>query len=413
MLHYLHLIDTSNSCIPFILLSMLTSLLTLITIRLSVLWLFKLSSILDYFEQIQSDRESAADPNDNSLRANTVRAACDWAARKGDTAFGGVIVAGNPIVQVTCRPYWNSAPYDAPEEPTPPFTGGQCNDVLYLARFDTAISGTITTGLPGSQPFVGRVVEFGVFSTEDAPQGSGTKTNYHWRLRLEDGREKTGQYGDTEATPGGPTNFRIIRADGQPDVCGDPPPSPVPPVNVPNAPNDGTPFDITPPGWEGPPIEITFDGPGPSGGDPGIPFDTPFGPGDIFGDAPSPGGGGDAPEPTPDGDPIDPPNSTGGDVDTDAEPENTSGRLVGYAWNLVQIPQGMGFIPGASPRLFPRIVGGISLKLLTETGQKLDSPRLPIREERGYFFSPNLETVQGLNFNLLPGFNVQFTQIRI
>lgn len=114
--------------------------------------------------------------------------------------------------------------------PPPPFTGGQCEGVQYLCQVLTT-SGNWTTAVPLAT--FGPISEF----SEDSP-GAG-----EWTVRARDSS------GAPLVTDGPiitdrviPPETRIIRADGQPDDCGNPP-VPVPPF---------------PPGGDTTNIDITY-----------------------------------------------------------------------------------------------------------------------------------------------------------
>jgi len=353
-----------------------------------------MSAILDWFDQINDDRDAAGDPNDTSPRANSVRAACDWTASKG-------AIASAPWVQATCRDYWDDNPdYDVPTGPMPPFEGGQCAaqyrmGVQYIncntgvqagASQTVAVNGPITS-VEVTDPTPGS----GCGEVQDVilsgPNGSGSSTF----ALIEPGTfQLTG----------------LFRVDGMPDDCGDPDPEPIPPIDVPGAPEDGEPFDVSPPGWTGPPITITFE---PGDGDPEYgPVNTPFGPGDIFGppNQPPESGPGSEPLPPSEGDDV-----AGGDPSGDEESAPESGVIIGYSWAFPNIPMNRGGVAGKSPRTFFEALGTIQLKLQDPDGGRYYDSQYVIRESRGAVFRKD-ETVSvvGVSWAVKPSFGV--VQIR-
>lgn len=353
-----------------------------------------MSAILDWFTQIGEDRDAAGNPNDTSPRANTVRAACDWSASKGG------LVSGAPWVQATCRPYWNDNPdYDVPEEPEVPFTGGQCAGVLYT------VTGSVTGDRGNGQEIISSWNASGrpgpiALVTFELDSGTGGVD-----IDLRDGnnaviRQLTGTFSSFGDLQFSNTN---VREDGQPDDCGDPEGVPIPPVDVPGLPPDGTPIDVSPPGWTGPPITITFS----PDEDPYAPIDTPFGPGDVFAPPGQPPQSGPGSEPLP---PSEGDDVAGGDPSGEEETPGLE-AVIGYSWEFPNIPSDRGGVAGKVPRTFFEALGTIQLKLQDPDGGRYYDRQYVIRESRGSVFRKD-ETVSvvGVSWAVKPSFGV--VQIR-
>ncbi len=244
---------------------------------------------------------------------------------------GTVQPSNNPSGGFDMQP--GATPYPLPNPSgNRPFTGGQCPGVSYL------VSGAIQIPQNGTNPsFVnpfGPIRVAGPITQDERESGGGTNTAIGFT------------YGSTplyyvlasarKATPPTWVSFDVVRADGQPDDCGDPPklperytpPDSTPPIRDPQAPaTPGPPGPPGPPGADGQDGADGEDGepsrpiaPGPSapvggnpsGGTPGV--GTPGGGG--FGGGISGGGGASAPGQT-----I-PPTAPNGEPETEPETED-------------------------------------------------------------------------------------------
>ena len=137
--------------------------------------------------------------------------------------FGGALQAACPDIA------------DLPQGPAAPFTGGQCEGVLYDVTVDfnelflfmcNLQPDTRTVQLPGPvkdirirdpQPILSCPGDFVGFPVVEAL--FGTNTAYTTIFQVSSGNVQVVEL----------TNISVVRADGMPDLCGDPPPSPAPP----------------------------------------------------------------------------------------------------------------------------------------------------------------------------------------
>ena len=187
-----------------------------------------------------------------------------------------------------CTPYWDDNGWDGPEVGPPPFPGGQCEGVIYTVTLqNNSTSGPF--GAPQSRSGPGPVV--GAFVTITLPPATGVAG-----IEFANGKINTLSGGSVAA----PTILGVVRQDGQPDLCGDPPapitpgPNPPPdpgpvggPVPTPNPDNPTGPPLIPLPPYQDPvygPIPIV----GPTG-----PTGPPVDPGPPPGDIGDPGGSSD------------------------------------------------------------------------------------------------------------------------
>ena len=194
----------------------------------------------------------------------------------------------------------------------------------------------------------------------------------------------------------GPPTYEFTRADGQPDTCGDPPDSSpgVEPGAPPDVPGPGNPRDI---GEPGSPFPITVGPPsvGPDGG-PWFPITTPWGDEPFSPTDPNPP---DTEKPPAIGEPIDVDGS--GSVDDDDE--NPVTELIGYEVS-VRIPSSFADqIQGTAPRIFPRVVGSVQLRMEDTEGGAFYSENLRITSERSSIVRRDRSLkVVGLYYNVLP-----------
>lgn len=246
-----------------------------------------------------------------------------------------------------CTPYWDDGGFDGPEIGPPPFPGGQCEGVIYTVTLqNNSTSGPF--GAPQTRSGPGPVV--GAFVTITLAPSTGVAG-----IEFANGKVNTLSGGSVAA----PTILGVVRQDGQPDLCGDPP---APIVPGPNPPPDPGP---TP----GP--EPTTDPDDPTG-PPLIPIppyvDPIYGPTPIVaptdgGGAGGTGGGDGLP-----GDPDAIADSVGGaGGGEDGEDINFGQPPDGKIWvgALVQatVDSRLGNIPGTGPAqtVYPAVIGNASL----------------------------------------------------
>jgi len=218
---------------------------------------------------------------------------CDFVGARPTEAFG-VSAPISATTALLCKPYWDSQGYDAPEPGDPPFSGGQCVGVEYNVTTEVAFGGAPTPIVRSGQ---------GPISLEIQP--APTPGQFEGQV-IANGVIILGISGATSIVI-----TSIVRQDGQPDNCGDPPgdlepgpnppPDPTfPPGEEPGFDPDGQPFFFVPPidsPIGGDPIDVP---PQPSP-DPSSPGDnTPTDPGDA-GDPEETGPVGEASGCAPDG----------------------------------------------------------------------------------------------------------------
>jgi hypothetical protein len=305
-----------------------------------------------------------------------------------------------------CKPYWDGAGYDPPEEEAS-FTGGQCVDVNYQVD--------------------------GTYECTGLSDGSGCGTTRNFRINLargpisgmivtfsppefrvaNGGRFSTGAY-DTVTfgsfiaaefcAPAGGGNQRaksakitsVTRLDGLPDSCGSPPadlvpgdnPPPVPtfpPGEEPGVDPDGQPYFFVPP-IENPVV----------GGDP-VPVPEP-----------SPDGGGTGGGPT--SPPVAGDEQSGTPGDEEFPPPEDGRRWVGCCIRLTSVPVGTGTVPGTAPEtILTQVVGNARLLFDSVSGDGYDTP-VQIRSAGLCLWEPIKGlSPKGVRVNLKPGFEYAYT----
>jgi hypothetical protein len=128
-----------------------------------------------------------------------------------------------------CGPYFGDNNWDLPVSSGPSFDGGQCEGVLYNGEARTTVNGSPTPWVP----FTNRPGPLTIIQTGDGVNSQGQA--------LQDGDGNI-IVATTDNSPPfdeiGVEARNIVRADGQPDECGNPPPN----YNV-----DGNPPPLPPP----------------------------------------------------------------------------------------------------------------------------------------------------------------------
>jgi hypothetical protein len=190
----------------------------------------------------------------------------------------------------------------------------------------------------------------------------------------------------------------VVRVDGQPDTCGNPPTPDRNPVDLPpgTLPPDGLPVDISDPSDPNdttPPVIFSPDSPPEY--DPYVPIvpTIPGAPVFVF----PPGPGDDIPPRV--GDPVELPPGGTGEEDTEVPEEDSPDECIGYSWEFYDIPSDRGGIPGSVPSRFYEIFGSAQLRVSSSGDALYDSP-VKIDSARGvcYRSDSNLR-VRGLSLN--------------
>lgn len=301
-----------------------------------------------------------------------------------------------------CRPYLDDNGWDSPVF-EPPFAGGQCPGVSYDVTWDRQAPGINPP--PGSARALGPISISTALNPGDEGANCPPGTEFKRFTLLSNGNPVSNIYSGCGVSY---SNFQVVRRDGQPDSCGDPPPQLEPGPNPP--PNPGplpgpdpteNPDNPTgPPLIPIPPYDDPIFGPvpvqpPPAVGVPDLPGDPTNGPGDPDAiDDPIPGGPGT-------------PNEDGG-VDFGAPP---SGRAWVGAFVQVDYPDDAGTVPNTAPvnAVFTRTVGNVSLKHGTaySTAVRLSS------EWSAIFRGNDNLTVDGCKVNVLPSFSYRVYPVSV
>lgn len=358
-------------------------------------------------------RERIADPNEIGVVPSAGRAVCRALA---STGFSDIPLANRSGPGFACQPYWENEGIDAPVE-NPPFTGGQCPTVYEVSlsaqfdRFDgTSGSGTFERNLAG--PIEGTFIESGDFNGP----------NQRWGI-IAQGEKTVVGFGScppntTRACYTSVDITSVVRVDGQPDDCGDPPgPS------VPGPSNPGTPFGtpqpisigddvvnitVNPPqidlsGSTFFPVNIDVGGVSLS---PTINIKGTIGPPSLPAEPQPPAE--DGPEVTPSDD--------AGEVEDEPTEEEEDRKLetIGYKWRLTGLPDNIGGFVGTNPLVFPRPYGNIQLIFEDADGNRSFSAHLPIEAEQGSLIRAEASLkVRGVRYHKLPSIGgITLTPIR-
>ena len=306
-----------------------------------------------------------------------------------------------------CKPYWDSAGYDAPVQAPPPFGGGQCSGTGYQATASFTVNvrggGDSDLGDFSATVVVDSITYNGPISSATielrGTGGTGGTTNLCQLIVTDAGGLRPPITLTSRGDPGRLTNLRpgsitFARVSGGPDICGDPPsegfepganppPTPTfPPGQEPGVDPDGQPFFFVPP------IE----------GLPGEPVDVPP-------SEPGGGAGGGPTEPPVAGD-----EQEGGDGDEEFPPPEDGRRWVGCCIRLTAIPIGTGMVPGTSPEaILTQVVGNARLKFDSVSGDGYDTP-VQIRSAGLCLWEPVKGlSPKGVRVNLKPGFEYAYT----
>lgn len=292
------------------------------------------------------------------------RKRCDQFANSPGWAQSLVNAAGGSLGRI-CEPWYAARGFDGPTA-QPPFTGGQCPGVSYnLSWSATAAANNCTTFTDSPQlngrmgPISYRLIHNTALSQPVGGLCPGFSTNQ--LLITANGVEFVG---GGQARGYSLNSFNVIRGDGQPDNCGDPPPELEPGPNPPPdpGPTPGPEPTTDPENPTGPPLLPIPPYDDPIGGPTPIvgpdPFDRGAEPTDIPGNPDtSPGGGDDVAEPIN----VDPGPGGGGNETDFGEPPD--GRVWVGCLLRFTFPSSIGAIAGSGPAnpVSPRVVGNASL----------------------------------------------------
>lgn len=182
-------------------------------------------------EEIPSDSD---DPSGYGFAKDVARqarnAACSLYDKYPGAASAGT-VPGSPAQQwidAFWRDMCRKAPGTRPPQPKQQYSGGQCDCVAYTVRFRLLFNNGTATG----QSFFGVTGKIRGFTSTDLPNGSRQFTCLH--MVCTNGVPSPAQSNFELAAISLNPRLEIIsitRNDGQPDNCGSPPPSWLPPFN--------------------------------------------------------------------------------------------------------------------------------------------------------------------------------------
>mgnify|MGYP003563682274 CR=1 FL=1 len=360
-------------------------------------------AIISTIEGINAARDLVAadpatlNPVERGIRAG-VRQYCRGAA---NLPFGHYTLgpAHGATGSYVCAPYHDEQGNDPGQPPQPPpFTGGQCPvtyNVTYRLVSDDGNS-------PGDGSFASCPNTLGPISTQ-IREVSGLVFG-----GIVDGG---GVERCSRALSASVSNPRVeiqsvVRVDGLPDDCGDPPGTPAtPPIvgdpypwGVPEVePLTGVPTFVDEPtsGPEG--ITINIDG-----GDINIPFS---------------GDPGAIPPPRPEDGPLaegmPQPGGTGAGGEDFGDPPDGF-VWVGARWELDNVPEGFGLIAGTlGNAVYPRVLGNIRLRLsAVEGGAQFPTDDIRLDVERGAILRPSAGfKVLGTYSNVIAGLVLTITPI--
>jgi hypothetical protein len=325
-----------------------------------------------------------------------------------------------------CEPYWNDKGFDPPQE-MPPFTGGQCAGVSYTVTMqwdvysdgaDCSNPGTQAANRNATGPIKG--VSLSSFNGNDGPCPQGEGDVVTLNATNVDGSPRDiivqGAGSDIFANP---RITNIVRIDGQPDNCGDPPPD-----SVPGPSNPGTPYDQPQPLPGYPGVDIIVGAPEITEGDDYyIPITITNDDGDPVGPPIFWTPDGTPPElPPPPPPPIEPgepqePSDPAGDIPDDIPPEDEDEGLetIGYEWTLTGLPGNLSRIPGTSPAVLTTPYGNVQLRYEDGTGATRYSDNLPIRVVSGSILRQDTRlTVKGVVYSRRPDIGgIRLTPLRV
>lgn len=169
--------------------------------------------ILPILANLDDIAESIAEPPTRRPFANAVgqagRKVCDRLSANGGNEYNGDVLRGALVT--ICTPYWNEQGYSEPVAAPPPFQGGQC-PVNYNVSVVRQSNGQVVSGSPST--LAGPVTGFTVIDDGPGPSGTLKKTFTFTSA----GGNSTASVFVPPASPG--LTPQVVRADGQPDNCG-------------------------------------------------------------------------------------------------------------------------------------------------------------------------------------------------
>ncbi len=348
--------------------------------------------LIEAYQRIDSLGEQAAEYVGGQLgQGASAVAGAAAASFCNAVGAGAAYVPGTPgaflqgASEAACGPYYQGAGYTPPGSELP-FTGGQCPvpyDIQFFGGDCLPSENTRPDGLTLGE-YMGPISDVQVEYVRDAPTGS-CQNQQEFNVIVTGG---TGTFTDNLfGVP--PIEFSLVRADGQPDDCGDPPPvfvpyggpSPDQPVCtgdycvvIENPTGDisvGPQFDVDIEGPDAPndPVPGIDDGNDPETEDPDSGVEgAERGPGDSDGD---------------------------GDVPFNDPPPGYS--WAGFRLVVTGASPGRQPIPGSEGRpIYPEIVANARIVYRTDQGQKYTSPNHLVKESTASFLRPTAgHTVYG------------------
>lgn len=355
-------------------------------------------------------RDEIRNPSPGNPVGPIGRTVCDTLASVG---YDNIPLNSRTGPGFVCKPYWDDEGIDPPQD-VPPFTGGQCAGTVYYAvvTYDAFSVNNGCEAVSETRNYA-PIAHVGPIRSADpectgAPD-TGCQKGVHNQVTVVDNNNdaKVLSLGNTQCTRI-VRSISFVRADGQPDTCGDPP---LPPVSVPGPSNPGTPpgTPVPLPGFPG--VTVIVGDPVVEGDDFYIPITInnddgdPVGP-PIFwtpdGIPPS-----FPPPPAPPVEPGDPqePSGPAGDVpdDISQDEEDRGLETIGYEWTLTNLPANLSSVPGTSPRVLTTPYGNVQLRYEDSTGATRYSDNLPIRVVSGSIIrqEPSLK-VKGVLYSRRP-----------
>lgn len=358
-----------------------------------------LSAISGVVSGLADLRKRLADPSDTSLQARFNRGLCDvYASNASASLVTGL--GGAAVMEELCRPYWASQG-DNPQLSKSPFTGGQCVTNYRVTGSGRTTGGDTFTASTGNQQVTGPIT-----SIEPLLRPDGLANVFRVKTATNTFGITSASFGNNSTIGIVPSTltFAIVRLDGQPDNCGNPPDvvSPDPTYSKPRP--IGSPTDIGSPG--GAPDRWIFS-PTPDGGLQGNPVPSPTGgyppsfPGIEFPGFSPVGTGGESsiPDPIVEGEPTESPDEPTGNGEETApntpgvgEEPNTEYVCIGYRWVLLGFPSREGKVIGTDT-VFPRVVGNLQLKIREGEDGFVRGDNLRMYSDKGILLVPDSRLV--------------------
>lgn len=328
-------------------------------------------------------RESIADPTNTDVVPTAGRAVCRALA---STGYNQIPLVNRTGPGFACEPYWENEGIDPPVE-VPPFQGGQCA-TSYTVRVRVRFRRLSGAEVEGNFE---RIVTGPVRGVTVGPSSSSDPNFNTTVLIRADGGDVlvgSGQCPPVSVQRDCPLSAvitEVIRRDGLPDDCGDPPGD-----SQPGPSNPGTPFGTPQPTIiGGDTVNITVGSPriDLSGGTyfpvtldvGGVSIAPTL---QISGGIGSPDTPAPPPPPTRTGEPVEGTDDAG-DVD-DSNPDEEDGFVtIGYEWRLTGLPDNLSVVPGPFPRPLLTAYGNVALRFEDGTGREFWGDNLTIRAESG------------------------------